>query len=613
MNLKYRFSTILMSSLLLASGLFVAACGDDDLDNMQTSVNGVTLKSFGPCPLTRGESMEVIGVNLEKVSKVLFPKGNQRLYDTKTYEEAQFSLNTDGKLSVTVPDEVVPGKLRLVVGSDTIVSNSFVSFKEEGVIKNVELSSTDVRAGDIITVKGEYVWNMIYATFADNVVVYAEDFLKNTRNEIQIAVPAAAVSGEVTYYDGNANEIQQPLIEDLQIRQATVERLSNESPELGEEITIFGKDLDLVGCANFPFVDSVKVVVNEAGTELKCIVPSKTTPGDINLAQYSGKKISVPYTPLMIEVSGVTPKEDLKAGDRVTITGTRLDKVQYILLPGDLALASDEFSGSATQITFTVPEGMADGEVKVVQHENYSLVTEKIAMHHEGAELTIWSGKKVIGNWDGAMDALSWGGGAELWPTVQPGQVMSIYATMNEGADYAQIRVSNGGWVALPGTNDPYDLVPGDNVIRITLTEAMINELVNNGGLVLCGANFTVTSVTLSILENVIWSGTFDGSSWAGFEALNWGKYDWSTFKEGQKLIVTFTSTTPDLEWGCIIFKTAGDNWPALSIGQVDFSGSADEQTITVTPTADDISRLNSENGLVLQGDGYILKKVSIQ
>ena len=490
MNLKYRFSTILMSSLLLASGLFVAACGDDDLDNMQTSVNGVTLKSFGPCPLTRGESMEVIGVNLGKVSKVLFPKGNQRLYDTKTYEEAQFSLNTDGKLSVTVPDEVVPGKLRLVVGSDTIVSNSFVSFKEEGVIKNVELSSTDVRAGDIITVKGEYVWNMIYATFADNVVVYAEDFLKNTRNEIQIAVPAAAVSGEVTYYDGNANEIQQPLIEDLQIRQATVERLSNESPELGEEITIFGKDLDLVGCANFPFVDSVKVVVNEAGTELKCIVPSKTTP-DINLAQYSGKKISVPYTPLMIEVSGVTPKEDLKAGDRVTITGTRLDKVQYILLPGDLALASDEFSGSATQITFTVPEGMADGEVKVVQHENYSLVTEKIAMHHEGAELTIWSGKKVIGNWDVTMDALSWSGGAELWPTVQPGQVMSIYVTVNEGVNDAKIRVGNGSWVALPGTSDLNDLVPGDNVIRITLTEAMINELVNNGGLVLCGAYFT--------------------------------------------------------------------------------------------------------------------------
>lgn len=615
MNLKYRFSTILMSSLLLASGLFVAACGDDDLDNMQTSVNGVTLKSFGPCPLTRGESMEVIGVNLGKVSKVLFPKGNQRLYDTKTYEEAQFSLNTDGKLSVTVPDEVVPGKLRLVVGSDTIVSNSFVSFKEEGVIKNVELSSTDVRAGDIITVKGEYVWNMIYATFADNVVVYAEDFLKNTRNEIQIAVPAAAVSGEVTYYDGNANEIQQPLIEDLQIRQATVERLSNESPELGEEITIFGKDLDLVGCANFPFVDSVKVVVNEAGTELKCIVPSKTTPGDINLAEYSGKKISVPYTPLMIEVSGVTPKEDLKAGDRVTITGTRLDKVQYILLPGDLALASDEFSGSATQITFTVPEGMADGEVKVVQHENYSLVTEKIAMHHEGAELTIWSGKKVIGNWDVTMDALSWSGGAELWPTVQPGQVMSIYVTVNEGVNDAKIRVGNGSWAALPGTSDLNDLVPGDNVIRITLTEAMINELVNNGGLVLCGAYFTVTSVTLSLLETVIWRGSWNcsGGTWAGNQDLAYGAYDWSTFQEGQKIVFTFDSADPTTGWGCISPRMGGNSWANLSVSQINFTPSAEEQSIEFIPTADDIAHLQNDDGLVITGDGFILKKVSIK
>lgn len=615
MNLKYRFSTILMSSLLLASGLFVAACGDDDLDNMQTSVNGVTLKSFGPCPLTRGESMEVIGVNLGKVSKVLFPKGNQRLYDTKTYEEAQFSLNTDGKLSVTVPDEVVPGKLRLVVGSDTIVSNSFVSFKEEGVIKNVELSSTDVRAGDIITVKGEYVWNMIYATFADNVVVYAEDFLKNTRNEIQIAVPAVAVSGEVTYYDGNANEIQQPLIEDLQIRQATVERLSNESPELGEEITIFGKDLDLVGCANFPFVDSVKVVVNEAGTELKCIVPSKTTPGDINLAQYSGKKISVPYTPLMIEVSGVTPKEDLKAGDRVTITGTRLDKVQYILLPGDLALASDEFSGSATQITFTVPEGMADGEVKVVQHENYSLVTEKIAMHHEGAELTIWSGKKVIGNWDVTMDALSWSGGAELWPTVQPGQVMSIYVTVNEGVNDAKIRVGNGSWAALPGTSDLNDLVPGDNVIRITLTEAMINELVNNGGLVLCGAYFTVTSVTLSLLETVIWRGSWNcsGGTWAGNQDLAYGAYDWSTFQEGQKIVFTFDSADPTTGWGCISPRMGGNSWANLSVSQINFTPSAEEQSIEFIPTADDIAHLQNDDGLVITGDGFILKKVSIK
>lgn len=614
MNLKHRISAILMSSLLFASCLFTVACGDDDLDNIENSVNGVTLKSFGPCPLTRGGSMEVVGVNLVKVSKVLFPKGNQLLYDTKTYEEANFKMGDNGKMIVTVPDGVVPGKLRLVVGSDTIVSNSYISFSEKITVNRIELASADMRAGDIITIGGEYVWNIVSLTFADDVVVPAEDFLKNTRNELQVAVPAAAVSGAVTCYDGNGNEVQTLLIDDLQIRQATVESISNASPELGDEIIIYGKNLDLVGCANFPFVDSVKVAVNETGTELRCVVPKKTIAGDINLAQYSGKSVPVAFTPLMAEASDVTPKEDLNEGDKVTITGNRLDKVQYILLPGDIALAADEYNGSATQIVFTVPEGMGDGMVKLVQHENYSIETkDKIAMHHEGAERPIWSGSKVVGNWDTSMGDLSWDNGKDIWSAVQPGQVMSIYVTMNEGAGYSQIRVGDGNWNALPGTSDPYNLTADDKVIRITLTEDMVNTLVNNGGLVLCGANFTVTSVTLSIVETIAFSGSFDGSGWAGFTTLTYGGFDWSTLKEGQKIVVTFASTTADLGWGCICFKTAASGWPALSMGQKDFAGNAADQTIEVIPTADDISRLNSEDGLVLQGDGYILKKVSIQ
>lgn len=609
MNLKYRISTILASSLLLVSGLFVTACGDDDLDNIQTSVNGVTLQSFGPCPLTRGSSMEVVGVGLGKVSKVLFPKGNQRLYDTKTYEEASFKMDEEGKLAVTVPDDVVPGKLRLVVGSDTIVSKGNLSFNEKVTLKEIALASSDMRAGDIITISGEYVWNIVSLTFADDVEVYAEDFLKNTRTELQVAVPVAAVSGTVTYYDGNANEIQASLIEDLQISQATVERLSNESPGLGDEIIVYGKNLDLVGCANFPFVDSVKVEVNETGTELRCVVPLKTVGGDINLAQYSGKAVPVAFTPLMVEVSGVTPKEDLNEGDRVTITGNRLDKVQYILLPGDLALAADEYSGSATQITFTVPEGMGDGVVKLVQHENYSIETEKIAMHHEGAEYPIWSGREVIGNWSGSMGSLSWGGGTDIWSAVKVGQVLSIYATMNEGADYAQLRVGNGSWDALSGTSDPYSLETGNNIIRVTLTEQMIKELVDEGGLVLCGANFTVTSVTLSVLETVIWTGSWSCSGWAGNDELAWGRHDWSTFQEGEKIVFT---VGPIVSSGCISPRM-GQDWAPLSVEQIAFTSSAEDQTVEFTPTAEDIVHLKDDGGLVITGDGFVLKKVSIK
>lgn len=53
----------------------------------------------------------------------------------------------------------------------------------------------------------------------------AEAFVKNTRYEVQVAVPMAAVSGQVTVYDGNANEVQTLLMERLNLRQAVIERV----------------------------------------------------------------------------------------------------------------------------------------------------------------------------------------------------------------------------------------------------------------------------------------------------------------------------------------------------------------------------------------------------
>lgn len=607
MNMKYGLSTILMSSLLLVGGLCLTACSEDDLvPTPGTSLNGVTLEAFGPCPLTRGGTMEVIGSNLAKVNKVLFPKGNQQLTETKEYEEADFVVNDKGGLTVTVPNEVVPGKLRLVVGNDTLVSTSYITYDEECTVQNVDMSGVE-RAGDVITITGEYVWNIASLTFADNVEVWAEDFLVNTRYEVQVAVPLAARTGAVTYYDGNANEVQTDLGE-LTLREAVVTGIDNDSPELGSEIVISGTDLDLIGCANFPYVDSVEVVVNEAATELRCIVPKNTTPGDINFAQYSTLNVKVPITPLMIEVTDVAPAENLEVGDVVTITGTRLDRAQYISLPGGIALAPDEYSATDTQITFTVPEGMSDGPVTIVQHENYSMATDRIAMLHEGSINVIWSGDWECGSWNG-WDNLAWG--KYDWSTVSAGTELVISYKLDEAETYWQMRVGDGNWDALPGTEDPYDLA-GTNELRITLTEEMLSVL-NNSGLVLTGCYYILNSVGLSVPEQVIWSGTFDGSGWAGFEDLDWGKYDWSTFQLGQSIVVTFVSTTADLGWGCITFKYAGDNWPALSIGQVDFSGSAEEQTITFTPTQEDIARLVNDNGLVLQGDGYILKKISIQ
>lgn len=615
MKLYHKLSALFMSGLVLVSGsMLTGCCDDDDLDTNPYNKNGVNLLGFGPCPLQRLDNMRVTGTRLNMVNKILFPQGNSLIEESTTYEEANFRLISNEEIEVVVPDQTVPGKLRLVVGNDTIVSASNITFEETAVVENVT-PVRNLRAGDVITISGEYVWNIASVTFNDHVVVEAENFLKNTRKEIQVAVPREAQSGDIVFSNGADTPQEVTWPEPLEIRQAVVASLSATSLDFGNTIIISGTDLDLVETVNFPMIaEGVEFTLNSERTQLTTTVPAATIPGVISLVQYSGLIAeTAAYTLPMAEYASISPVEELNAGDVVTITGTNLDRIASLALPGGIVLNQGDFTQSAAQITFVVPEGMGDGKVTLVQHENYKVESENISMHHEGAEYPIWQGSVTIGNWSGSMGDLSWDGGAELWPTVQVGQVLAIYATMNEGETWAQLRVGNGSWDALPGTSDPYDLVAGENVVRVTLTQAMIDELVNNGGLVLCGANFTVTKVTLSALETVIWSGSFDGSGWAGFEGLSWNNYDWSTFELGQKIVLTFASTTPDLGWGCINFKTAGDQWPALSANQFDFAGSADDQTIEFAPTADDISRLVSENGLILQGDGFILKKVTIQ
>lgn len=614
MKLYHKLSALLMLGFILVGTSVLTGCDSDELDTNPYNKSGVELLGFGPCPLKRLDNMRITGTHLNRVDKILFPQGNSLVEESTTFEEAEFRLINHEEIEVVVPDMTVPGKLRLIVGNDTIVSASKITFEEAAVVDDVT-PVKNLRAGSVITISGEFVWNIASVTFNDHVVVDAENFLKNTRTELQVAVPLEAQSGKIVFSNGAEPPQEVTWGEPLEIRQATVTKLSAELLDFGNTILISGTDLDLVKTVNFPLIaEGVSFTINNEKTQLTTTVPATTISGVISLVQHSGLMIETPaYKLPMAEYTAISPVEQLKEGSVVTITGQNLDRIVSLELPGGISLSQSQFTKTATQITFLVPADMGDGKVTLIQHENYKIESEKIAMHHEGAEYPIWQGSVVVGNWSGSMGDLSWGGGSELWPTVKPGQVMSIYLQMNEGVDWAQLRVANSGWSALPGTSDPYDLEPGDNIVRVTLTEAMIDELVHNAGLVLCGANFTVTKVTLSVLENVIWSGTFDGSGWAGFQELSWDGHDWSTFELGQKIVVTFASVTPDLGWGCINFNTAGDGWPGLSVGQVDFAGKAEDQIYEFTPTSNDILRLKSENGLILQGDDYILKKVAIK
>lgn len=599
-----------MAALMLTAGF--TSCGTDDLDTNQYNKSGVNLLGFGPMPITRGATMRVTGTKLNEVQEVLFPGGNQKVTPSTTTINGDFSLQNSEEMTVTIPDQCVPGKLRLVTKSgDIIESASNITFAEE--IKVSSITPNPVHPGDVVTIKGEYVWNIGQVVFFDHVAVDAENFLLNTRNEIQVRVPMEAKSGDVAYNDGS-DGAENITITNLTVDAAKATGVSNANPEFGDEITITGENLDLITTIDFPSVAGVTdFTVASDGKSIKVKVPATCVSGTVTLNAASGLTTSVEIAVPLASVSSTAPTKDVKVGQTITIKGDKLDRITHLVLPAIDAIFTD-FKKSATEISFVVPEGMGDGKVVLVQHANYSVESDKISMYSEAPETTIWSGNKTIGNWDGSMGDLSWGG--YDWSTVKPGQVLTIYLTPDMSAGWSQIRVGNGSWAALPGTADTNDLTAGDTKFSVTLTQAMIDELTANGGLVLCGAYFTVTKVTLSILEETIWSGSTALGNWSGNVGdLSWGGYDWSQVAVGTTLKLYYEV---DPSVGYINIRFGNGSWAALpstlSWGN-DGNATPDpsETSIKTVLTADDLDQLVNAGGLVICGAGVICKKVVLQ
>ena len=598
-----------MAALVLAAGF--TSCSEDQLDTNQYNKSGVNILAFGPMPITRGATMRLTGTQLNNVKEVLFPEGNQKLTPSTTYISGEFTLQSSEEMTVTIPDQCVPGKLRLVTNDgQTIESASNITFAEE--IKASSITPNPIHPGDVVSIKGDYVWNIGQVVFFDHVTVDAEDFLLNTRSEIQVIVPAEAKTGDVAYNDGS-DGAENISIGTLTIDEIKATGVSNPNPEFGEEITITGENLDLVTSIDFPAVADVPFQVANDGKSVRVTVPDNTVSGSVTLNSASGITTSVDIAVPLASVSSTEPVKDVKVGQTITIKGDKLDRIIHLILPA-IDGAFTDFTQTATQITFVVPEGMGDGKVTLVQHENYSIESDKISMYSEAPETTIWAGNFEIGEWNAGMQDLAWGG--YDWSTAQAGQVLTVYLTPNMSAGWSQIRIGNGSWAALPGTADVNPLTAEDTKFSVTLTQAMIDELVNAGGLVICGAYFTVTKITLSILEEVIWSGNFALGSWAaGMDELSWGRYDWSQVSAG-KTLKLYYEVDPSV--GYINIRFGNGSWAALPSTQgwgSDGNASPDpsETSIKTVLTADDMDQLLNAGGLVICGAGIICKKVVLQ
>ena len=606
MNKIYKLFALSMVALV---GLSLTGCSEDDLDTNPYNKSGVNIVAFGPSPILRTQEIRITGTNLESVSQVAFPG------EGATVDKAAFNKVDAQNIYVNVPDESVPGKIKLIVGGEAVATSvTPITFEEPISISSIS-PTTGLSAGDEVTVKGDYVYNIYQAIFTSGVTgaaVEAEDFTYVSRREIRFRVPLAAESGVITFNDGAdwTYESETP----LEILSATFTGLSTSTPDFGQQIQIFGTNLHTVETIMFPGGVTSEFTVSDDHKTITTNIPAETKSGAITMVLYSGASITTDeYTVPTIAITSVSKDKDIKVGDVITITGANFDRIETVTLPGYGILADDEYAISGNTLTFTVPEGMSDGNLELYQN-SFITVTQKLMMYSEAPETVIWAGNFEIGSWNTGMQDLAWGGFD--WSTVKPGQVLTIYLKPNWVEGWSQIRVGNGSWAALPGTADVNPLAEEDTRFTVTLTQAMIDEMVANGGLVICGAWFTITKITLSVLEETIWSGNFALGSWAaGLGDLSWGGYDWSKVSAGTTLKLYYEV---DPSVGYINIRFGNGSWAALpsTLGWGnDGNASPDpsETSIKTVLTEADMDQLINSGGLVICGAGIICKKIVLQ
>jgi hypothetical protein len=216
------------------------------------------------------------------------------------------------------------------------------------------------------------------------------------------------------------------------------------------------------------------------------------------------------------------------------------------------------------------------------------------------------------------MGALSWGG--YDWSTVQAGTKLAVSFTASD--DNAVMRFGNGSWASMPSlaglAQDGNIPIAGLTSYEFELTDADIAELVNNGGLVICGAFWTLTEVALVTMEGggpvetAIWEGN-STVTWSGGAVtdLSWGGYDWTTVEAGTVLCLHYTIDDPE---GCI--RIGNGSWasiPSLAglapYGNLPLQDGGHE----VELTAEDVNFLIDNGGLVICGTGYTITQIGLK
>ena len=270
--------------------------------------------------------------------------------------ETEFVAHDRYTITVAIPKEAKTGRPML---SDANPEGENLLYAENAITialpSAAGITPAKIKAGETATVTCTSLQLIENVELGGGVVVENEGIKTSADGKsLYFVIPGTATDGEVNLITFSGVKIPAGAIETV----VPTELSAAPAPvKNGADITITGKDLDLVESIAFP----------NAGGELKAAeaskivatVPEKAQEGDITLSLANGKQVTVAYSLVKPTVTECTPNT-LVAGNKVIIKGTDLDLVESVTLPGDPAQTVSEFAAqNAKAIALVIPTACA--------------------------------------------------------------------------------------------------------------------------------------------------------------------------------------------------------------------------------------------------------------
>ncbi len=438
------------------------------------------------------------GTHLEMIKAVEFTKNDA----TETIGNLEV---VEGEITIAVPAAATDG----VVNAVSFAGDKFEIGSIECIMPS-ELFATNIpKAGAQLVMSGT---NLDVVAKVDLAGAENASF-ELVEGNLNILVSAKATEGTAKLYHPNGDFVEVGYM----LVHPTISAVSPLSLYAGDEpVIVTGTDLDLVTAAK---IGTKAVEISEKSeTSLTLATAVTSVGGKVSLTLANGETIESAEEVVMSYHSKViltSRPSGQHIGQEVILQGQSLDLVESIFI-GETKVTQYGLR-TPEEIRFLMPWcKIGSYELKFQLYDgDIEIQADPIEVQLELVINTIWEGSFTIGSWDNGMQDLAWGG--YDWSTVAVGTELQVFFELNPAGDYHQIRGGNGSWNALPS----WKLLPGsdgegnvpveaDGYLAIKLTAADLAELVNNGGLVLCGAFFTVTKVVLvsEISQEVtLWEG----------------------------------------------------------------------------------------------------------